>query len=307
MSARTATPLTTNLLAATLDLIWRQWRAIGGAAAGGAVRKQVDLEVLCLASLTLEAHEPRLWDSMADWVRSGSTLVSVQRLKNLSAAFPHGAKRLPELVRVAVDEAKDARWSTLARGNARPRKRQPVKSRTAGPSFVTGPGLTLRMRAVFGIGVKADLISFLLGSEHRITVSGAGAALGYTTPAVFRSLQDLQTAGFLRTWDGPSATEYWIEFEPWVSLLGGREHIAPWGHWRERLGYVCSAVRWEEDAVDRSVSDYARGTAMRELSTAHRGALARALGKEVTVPESTSVAEWTAFHKLLAKQFELDG
>ena len=178
MSARIGKPITAGLLAATVDLLWRQWRAIGGAAAGGPARAQVDLEVLCLASLTLEPHEPRLWDAMADWIRLGSTLVSVQRLTNLSASFPRGAERLPELGRVAIDEAKDARWRSLDHSPARraARARKPVKSRTAGPSLVSGPALVLRLRSAFGIGVKADLIAYVLGIPIRATVSGAAAA-----------------------------------------------------------------------------------------------------------------------------------
>src|SRR4051812_33660386 len=63
-----------RLVEATADLLARQWRAIGGAAAGGAVRTQVDIEVLCLASMALERYEPRLPAILADWITLGASL-----------------------------------------------------------------------------------------------------------------------------------------------------------------------------------------------------------------------------------------
>lgn len=305
MSATNATPLTAKLREATADLLWRQWRAIGGAAAGGPVRTQVDIEVLCLASLALDTVEPRLWVAMADWMRTGSNLVSVQRLKNLRDAFPGATPRLADLTQVAMLDAKDARWRTLGAGKAQKdasRRRPPARTRSAGPEIQSGAGLLLRMRAILGVSIKADLIALLLGSEARATVSSIAAALGYTTPAVFRAMQDLQSAGLLGTWAGPSATEYWVPPDGWRVLLGSRSAIAPWGHWLEHLSYVCDAIAWEDSVKLRKVSDYARAAGMRDVMAPHRAALARVLGMHNPIPDSADVKAWGEFHETLARQ-----
>jgi hypothetical protein len=311
MSATTATPLTGSLLESTVDLLWWQWRAIGGAAAGGSVKKQVDLEVLCIASLVLEEHEPRLWTTLTDWVFLGSSLVSVQRLKNLAPSFPKGAEKIERLARFAVDDAKDARWSSLLSSDkkSRARSRVAVKQRSAGPALLTGPALAVRMRAAFGVGVKADLIAFLLGQHYRVTVNASAAALGYATPSVFRALQDLQAAGLVRVADLPTAAEYAMDAVNWHQVLGGMQNIAYWGYWREVITYVCAVLDWEERVKREKLSDYARGASVRELSEKHKTDLARsgALDQHVTFPESHALGEWRAFHDFLAKRFELEG
>jgi hypothetical protein len=311
MSRTIATPITVSLLETTVDLLWRQWRAIGGAAAGGPVKKQVDLEVLCMASLVFEEHEPRLWTTLTDWVALGSSFVSVQRMKNLTTAFPKGPARLARLARFAVDEAKDARWGSLLvsekRGRVQPRVS--VKQRSAGPALLNGPALALRMRAAFSVGVKADLIAFLLGQQYRVTVNAAAAALNYGTPSVFRALQDLQQAGLVRVASLPTAAEYSMDAGQWYNVLGGPQNVAYWGYWREILTYVCAVLDWEEQGKRKKLTDYARGVAIRELSEKHKTDLARsgALDQHITFPESGALEEWRGFHDRMAKRFELEG
>lgn len=306
MCAHAAAPLTASLLEATLDVLWRQWRAIGGAAAGGPVTTQVDPEALCIASLVLEQHEPRLWITMVDWLRLGAPLVSVQRLKNLAAQFPDGRGLLERLALTAVEEAKDARWRSLLAGAKRGGKqpRLPAKRRSAGPALQAAPALVLRLRAAFALGVKADLLAFLLGQRLRVSVAAAAAALAYSTPTVFRAFQDLHAAGFVRSADLPAAAEYWLDTLRWYEVLGGQDAVAPWGFWREILTYVCGVLRWEEETKRRELSEYARGTALRELAGRHERDLVRAGVVEpgLALPRSPALADWREFHSELAER-----
>src|SRR5262245_38933426 len=63
---------TASLRDLAIDIVWRQWRAIGGAASGQSVTRQVDPEALILASLTFDYDEPRLWTVMLDWLRASA-------------------------------------------------------------------------------------------------------------------------------------------------------------------------------------------------------------------------------------------
>ena len=305
MSAHAAAPLTASLLETTLDVLWRQWRAIGGAAAAGPATRQVDPEALCIASLVLEQHEPRLWTTMTDWLRLGAPFVSMQRLKNLAAQFPDGRELLERLALAAVEGAKGARWRSLLAGakHGGKQRRLPAKRRSAGPALQAAPALVLRLRAAFAVGVKADLLALLLGQRFRVSVAAAASALGYSTPTVFRAFQNLQAAGLVRSADLPAAAEYWMNTLPWSNVLGGPDSLAPWGFWREILAYVCAVLRWEEETKRRPLSEYARGTSLRELGGRHEPDLVRAglIEPGLALPRSPALADWREFHGKLAE------
>jgi hypothetical protein len=302
MCARVEARVARNLWEAAIDLVWRQWRGIGAAATGEAVKQQVDPEALCLASLFFQDHEPRLWVAMTDWLRFGASLLSVQRVKNLAGQFPSIGKQLDALAHVAVREAKDARWASLL-GSTRPGKaaRAPIKQRAAGPALLAAPALMLRMRAAFSVGVKSDLLAFLLGQRLRVTVAVAATALGYRKPAVFRALQDLRAAALVHSAELPAAAEYWINSTDWYSPLGGESAIARWGYWREVLVYACAAFTLEHDRNYLRSSEYARATALRELASRHEAGLLRAGVIEQGVPRSAEFGEWRQFHDRLAQ------
>ena len=160
----------------------------------------------------------------------------------------------------------------------------------------------LRLRAAFGVGVKADLLAFLLGQRFRVSVATAAAALGHSKPTVFRALQDLLEAQMIQTTPVPSAAEYWLDTPQWSHLLGGPEQIARWGHWREILSYVCGVVR--ASATRSSVSDYARAAGMRTLTEAQEADLVRAelVDPELPVPRSADAQEWKRFQATLAER-----
>ena len=293
-----------NLSEATLDLMWRQWRAIGAAAAGESVTKQVDPEALCLASLFFRDHEPRLWVVMTDWIRHGASLLSVQRLKNLMRQFPDLSDGVKELARVAWHQGKEARWKSFL-GSSRSRTSEPratTKQRSGGLALTAPPALLLRLRTAFTVGVRSDLLAFLLGQPLRVSVATAAGSLGYSVPPVFRALQDLRASGFVRSAEFQSGAEYWVDAFQWYEVLGGKQALAPWGFSREILTYVCAAFTLENDRRHRRGSDYARANALRELAMQHEADLLRAGVVEQGVPRSASLANWNEFHDALAKR-----
>lgn len=311
MSAHTEAPLTASLREATLDVLWRQWRAIGGAAAGGTATTQVDPETLCIASLVLQQHEPRLWTTMIDWLRLGAPLVSIQRLKNLADEFPGSREWLSRLAATVLKEGSDVRFRALLVRLARARAERgtragarPPKQRSAGPALEASAALMLRFRAAFGLGMKADLLAFLLGQRFRASVATTAAALCYSTPAVFRALQDVRAAGFVRSADQPAAAEYWVDASRWYDLLGGQNAVAYWGFWREILAYVAAVLMWEDETGRRSLSEYARATSLRELAKRYEPGLVRAgwLEPGLALPRSARLADWRDFHRHLAEQ-----
>jgi hypothetical protein len=301
MSAPAEVLVSDNLFEATVDVLWRQWRAIGGAATGQPVSRQVDPEVLCLASLFFRDHEPRLWIAMTDWIRFGAPLLSVQRFKNIAKQFPDMKDGVKALALVAWQEGKDARWKPVAGASRRSsRTRTSPKQRSAGPALSAPAALLLRLRAAFSVGVKADLFAFLMGQPFRVTVSSAAESLGYAVPTIFRALQDFRAAGMAESADLRSATEYWVNTLSWHALLGGEHGIVRWGFWREILVYICAAVTLEGRAEHRRSSEYAQATSLRALAMQHEAGLVRSGIIEREVPRAPSLLEWREFHNAVA-------
>ncbi|HET9708611.1 MAG TPA: hypothetical protein VFP39_09960 [Gemmatimonadales bacterium] len=285
--------------AVAIDLLWRQWRSLGAAATGRPVARQVDPEALILASLQCESEEPRLWTVMVDWLRSSARLSSVQRLKNLVGQFAGARELLPRLAASVTRESGDLRWRSLTRKGRNKDSPDPIRERAAGPTLESAPALMLRLRAAFGVGVKADLLAFLLGQRFRVSVATAASALGHSKPTVFRALQDLLEARMIRTTLTTTAAEYWIEAPPWEPLLGGA--ISRWGYWREILSYICALVQLER-STRGSASPYARAVAARDLAAEHETDLVRTelIDQELAVPRSAEWPDWKVFYSRFA-------
>src|SRR3990172_6813604 len=148
---------------AVIETIWVQWRSLGSLIDSDRLaRTMVDPEASLLMSLTLLHHERRLWDVLASWAKNGSKLFSIQRVKNLMDRFPKVTKeRLAEFAYLATKEGNDFRWRSLAGFDSRTLTRNKVL-RESYPGVLHPSALALRMRLGMGVGVAADLLTFLI-------------------------------------------------------------------------------------------------------------------------------------------------
>jgi hypothetical protein len=297
--------VTGGLVEATLDLLWKQWRSLGAVSPGKQATTQVDPEALCLASLTLQSQDPRLWPTMEDWVRLGGRFLSLQRVKNLAVQFQVAQSELSRLAAAIHQGVQGARWRSLARGyhTQSPKGVSLEKQGKGGPALVNPPALVLRLRAAFTVGIKADVLAFLLGQRQRATIADAASSLGYATPAVFRAMQDLVAAELVRSVPRPAATQYGIDRKRWKAVLGGVE-APPWGYWREALTYVCAVFGWEEALESGGASEGGQGVAPTGIADGYLGDLTCAgfLDEDLHFPRSPDLEEWRDFHRGLAER-----
>ncbi|MBX3740206.1 MAG: hypothetical protein KF712_04400 [Akkermansiaceae bacterium] len=112
-----------ELLARTLDLLWRQWSSLGVPGnrvyAGDAM---LDPEGLLLVTTSLGRHDSRLLDMALDWLHAEGTRINVQRLKGLRAAIPmpgtaggamEDGRVLAALAEVLAEKAVMRKWRGL--------------------------------------------------------------------------------------------------------------------------------------------------------------------------------------------------
>lgn len=282
----------------------------------GHLHTLIDPEALVLVSLTLVREERRLRDLLRDWGARNSDLLSVQRVKNLKADYPDSvrdplARQLAWFATVARDVGKDLRWRSLAQGagteghgawfDSIPEKPEgfggtgarahgayapegaSTKSRATRARLMAGETLILRLRLGLGVGVKADLLGFLLArADEWATVRDIADAIGYTVAAVRRAAEDLAAARFVEALDG-QPTSYRATYGAWAPLLGLSDHPPRWANWHERFVFATAFFHWAEAARERPLSAYAFGAHGRRLLEQYRVAF-----------ERDSIAYWSA-------------
>jgi hypothetical protein len=251
---RPAPPAHESLVQAATEVARRQWRAVGArVGAAERVTSIVDPEALLHFSAAVAPREPWLMEAMAPWMALHSSLLSVQRARNLAVDFPPDARdRLAALARVAVDDGKDARWTPLAEGRpAAPRPRRKPE-RAIQRRFTDATALLLQLRLGMGVGVKADVLAYLLAANGApVSAPVIADATGYTVVAVRRAADEMTSAHFLRAdrgGDGP--TTYAAAPDAWAPVLGVATPISPWRGWRERFAFVAELLEWESASAD---------------------------------------------------------
>ena len=263
------------------NVVWIQWAALGS----GAVSKRpatsvIDAEALVLSSLGLVDHERNLVDLLTWWAGQGAGLMSVQRMRNLAAAYPERVRyRLGEFAGYAWKVGGDHRWKALAGGEV-DTSSEPVDR----PPRLEGPGaVMLRLRLGLGVGIKADLLAALLGVEGWWTVRELTEATGYTSRAVRRAGEELARGGWVEA-SPASPAEYRAAGGGWLTLLGLEEE-APWRHWQAQLAFVLALDDWLRSEEWREQSLEEAESAARSLVDANRPAFKWA---GVAVPEPVS-------------------
>lgn len=246
---------------ATVDALWAQWRAIGGAASNARpVSAIVDPEALILASLVNDDSEPRLGNILYAWMQRNASLLSVRRLRKISPPDPAFAEKLRTFGATATKLAKHPRWAALItdRAESDTRIETFAVSRAIEPALETPPALMLRMRAALGVGAKADSLTYLLGQADRshrdsTTVRAIAKALDYTLVATRSALEDLAAARFVIA-NGERPVSFATPQPGWHDLLG-IARLPAWRPWRAIYDFARQFLTWANGVGERHVSD----------------------------------------------------
>lgn len=286
------------LCAAIVDVCWRQWGALGQAAARPP-RTIVDIEALLLASQWFAEDEPRLTSAAAAWLRKWDSLVSMQRLRNLAARTAEWLPASPFMdtrVRALsvfesspasyLDGGDDKITSPVEEATA-PAVRAPA--RRVSPAAPVGPGaatLQLRLRLLLGVGAKADCMTLLLGRFGDETLPDwcLEQETAYGSHALRKVTRDLAWSGVLASSrDGQHGLR---DREAWWPML----HVTPprrqvWVSWGTIFSWAAACRGVIRRGVERDVSAYGLGGRLENLAASLGGPMPwdmplRALGGE---------------------------
>ncbi len=178
------------------DLAWSLWTELG---VSGTVRRHdqvlTDPEALILFTAALGDRDPRLRDESLDWcVRYGGA-ISVTRLKNLLGSGLGDQQALDGYASM-VNQHTSLSWPVSKRLRAAKTSPGRLSGKSQEPDLRRRPALLrLRLRALFGVGARADVIAELLCGSSRSAAELAAA--GYSKRGIANILDDLYRADLL--------------------------------------------------------------------------------------------------------------
>ncbi len=260
-----------ELLAHLLDGLWRQWTLLGvaGQAASSrraATAKAIDPEALLLVTLSLGRWDARLFDEALDWVLRNGPILNIQRLSNLQKRYRFACE--PQLAAVATLMAErnaTRHWKGLAQ---LPASEQPLSQTSL---FLTAEGLPLptgaqgidphfaewglrrpplvlrgysapfnpqrpenlllRLRSLFGVNVRAEILCVLADGDWTHP-SRVARLTSYAQKSVQDAMVDLANSATVDIRKEGRTKQYALRQACWEPLLGtfGREG-APWFPW----------------------------------------------------------------------------
>jgi DNA-binding transcriptional ArsR family regulator len=214
-----------------LDLAWSLWAELG---VSGWRRSHtshaIDPEHLILFTSFLGDADPRLRDESTDWCITYGRYVSAARLKNLLAQEPPEIQRGFGRFAATVNAHSSLRWPSPTR----PRRFQRT-GRSEVPDFRRPSLIVLRLRALFGVGARAEIVrAFVADPSASLSAADLAVEAGYTKRNVAEELDALRMAGLLEVVPVRNVLRYRLARpEELTSLLEGLPSSFP--RWRSIL------------------------------------------------------------------------
>ncbi len=210
-----------------LDLLWQQWTALGVPGYSSLEESNVvDPEALLMLTLTIARHDARLFDEVLDWLNVNGEFLNVQRLRNLVKEYDFMASaQLSAVAEMLGCKSSFAlKWNKLAseyyleestplfymkdgRPMAIPDDTDEA-FRNHGllrPAFINRglaqpfpregiPALLLRLRALFGVNIRCEILC-LLGSVEEIHPSLIAKLIGQAPRTIQKLLSGMVRSG----------------------------------------------------------------------------------------------------------------
>jgi len=253
-----------RLLNRMLDLVWSQWTTLGISGNARLVEKWVlDPEALVLFTCTIGRYEPRIFDSMLEWLSFNQRLLNIQRLKTINqrgnfegkqllAAIAHLLmkpasrskwERLSE--KIFIDSTKSEQLFKLKDGSPHPRLgdsddafakagyiRQKFRQRKTVVQFKPGlsANLILKLRALFGLNSRCEIISYLL-THKEANPTEIAAVTGYSSKTIYNAISDMYMSGKLNKRVSGKESLYSFGDNSWENFLCPAGRTADWMNW----------------------------------------------------------------------------
>ena len=273
---------------------WDQWAQLGVfASTERQDRWAADPEALLLFSLEAGRDDPRLFEEVLDWLLRNERLVSVQRLRNLCADDED--RRLANAALTWVGQHQPKTRFVASRTRRRPRDpgplfrtlSQPVRNpdepflsfgflkptaeptgKSGSPSLERPISFAFRMRQLFGVGSRSEVLRYLLTvSSPDVPAQDVAQAVAYAKRNVNETLAALVASGVVTTFLVGNERRYQLNRDPWGQLLGLSPEAWPtYRDWPRLFLLVRRLLRWLSDDRLKELSPYLLASEARALA-----------------------------------------
>jgi hypothetical protein len=153
----------------------------------------IDPEPLIVFTAFLGDEDARLRDEATDWCIRNWRFVSKTRLKNLVRQQPPAARDAFGVFAATVGEHAGVAWPYASEP-----RRFAVTGRSAAPQLAKPSMVWLRLRAMFGIGARTEILRYFMSRDDgRSSAATISAATNYTKRNIAEECDTLVHAGVL--------------------------------------------------------------------------------------------------------------
>ena len=272
-----------------LETLWSLWHELGVPATVPRRHSDdfVDPEPLIAFTATHSDLDARLRDESIDWVLSYGNYVSRARLKNVLAEWGLLESALFREYAATVNANGGAGWPAAgAKAIVFRARSRSVLEDLARPSL-----MSLRIRAIFGVGARAELIrAFLSRPRQPMTAADLSAETNYGKRNVLNELEPLRFAGVVKRFRAVNADRFSLaksgQIEGLVGPLPKR-----FTRWTQTFGIL--HVLLEVAGRPAKRSDLQKAVEVVGLLEKHKELFTSAEAGPPTLP--SGVSAWPAF------------
>lgn len=272
-----------------LETLWSLWHELGVAATVPRRHSDdfIDPEPLIAFTATHSDLDARLRDESIDWVLRYGTYVSRARLKNVLAGWGVLESALFREYAATVNAHGGAGWPAAgAKPLAFHSRSRSLLEDLARPSLVS-----LRIRAIFGVGARAELIRAFLSHPHQaMTASDLSAETNYGKRNVLNELEPLRFAGVVKSFRAVNADRFSLAKLDQIEALVGPPPKR-FTRWTQTFGVLHVLLEGAGRRAKRS--DLQKAVDVVRLAEKHKELFASAEADPPKLP--SGVAAWPTF------------
>jgi len=281
-----------------LEFAWRQWAQVGlSANVTGADRWAIDPEALILFTIEVARRDPRLFDEMLDWLTGNRRLLSMQRLRNLTARFPVD----PGLVGAALACAGESVPSLQGPTSQRKHRQYPEDAPVFSPDIVSFIGepdpafaehgylrprafrsgkssepdarqpvnLAFQLRHLFGPGSRSEVMRILLTfADGPLDAARISDEAGFAKRNVNDTLAGLSASRVVKArWSGNERI-FLAYRDKWAMLLEvgpSAKYTPTFVSWVHLFPASLGILAWLEKEAETTDSEYLISSRARDL------------------------------------------
>lgn len=295
-----------------LNFIWREWSQLGVfGTAMPENRWIIDPEPLLLLTLEIGRCDPRLFDEVMDWLLRNARWINAHRLSTLMQKDKIGDNSVVGAVAATLAQhnksSQSNKWRTLAQRNQLEKAnkshhfffspngkpiplisnvsdkvfrhygflRDPIETRGMSKlvPLESPANLTFKMRALFGVNIRADTLVYLMTHDSN-NPSRIAHLLGYSQKQLQDVLVEMATSGAIGVRTVGREKHYWLRSQDWLSWFPGYSpSLFKWIDWRALTRGLI--ILWRAIFVlnEDHVDEYLISSEMREAMLAAKNDL----------------------------------